>query len=135
MLHYISNMEKWGIDLPIGTIMKDPNTLKVYQWNGTIWTNKVCQPIQNDIAFQIQSFDSSKWNVHDVKEHEYKPKRGRPSKKTEEQRNKKRLPSEYNLFVKKQILEGAYSHMNGKDRMRLIAKDWTQNYNISDTLK
>lgn len=116
-------MDTWGTDLPIGTVMKDPNTLKLYCWNGSIWLDTFeSTKKNNDIQFEIQMFNYNQWNVHELEEKQVKRGRGRP--KTKKNTQNKRQPSEYNLYVKKQILDGAYSHLVGKERLALIAKDW-----------
>lgn len=116
-------MEAWGTDLPIDTIMKDPNTLKLYSWDGNTWIHISKISEEQNTDFEIQMFNYNQWNIHELQDlKENKVKRGRPKTKTHKNT---RQPSEYNLYVKKCILEGAYVHLIGKERLALIAKDWT----------
>ena len=114
-------MQSWGCDVPIGTIMQDHNTFKKYKWTGTCWAIVQSCPNPNDFHVELKEFVPGMYNAFEVKEHV--PKRGRP-KKVLLKPKKTRMPSEYNLYIKKQILQNAYPHLTGKDKLKQIAKDW-----------
>lgn len=116
----------WGHDMPIGTIMKDPKTLKVYTYNGKCWIFGSGRTEKDTSLFEIEIKEfkvTSQINEIDVPI--FKNRRGRPRKVDIDTKKRKREPTEYNLYIKERLLEGAYSDFSGNERLRKIAFDWT----------
>jgi len=115
-------MESWGSDVPLGTIMTDHITYKTYKWNGKNWIlhKSGITPNFESPLINIKRFDMV-FNSFDTKVEI--PKRGRPKKKGGLE-CRTRPPSEYNLYVKQQILENVHPLLKGREKLKQIARDW-----------
>ena len=117
-------MQSWGCDVPIGTVMQDHITLKKYKWNGHHWIKIEVQSSPLMLVYCELKTYAPVCTLED----EYKEKhikRGRPFKILSRPK-KTRMPSEYNLYIKKHILQNTYPHLLGKEKLKQIARDWAQ---------
>jgi len=113
----------FSTDVPEGTYIIDPKTLKTFMFNGKSWVLSTCK---SDII-TTHNMSPKPYRIEEDTlppyENPKKNPRGRPRIHKKEQ-EKKRIPCAYNNFVREAIAKGTYKDLTVQERMRQIAQDW-----------